>query len=58
MTELPEYCENSSQEQGGLKCKARAVHGHIYCKPCRLANGGFDRYNTPAKSHTHHTPQE
>lgn len=60
MNELPEYCENSSSEQNGPKCKNRAVQGHIYCDPCRIACGGYLRYNPPAvtKPYTYHLPQE
>lgn len=40
-------CANSSREKHGPKCKRDAVKGHIYCDPCRLAVGGYNRYNSP-----------
>ena len=40
-----EMCANSSKEH---RCANRAELGHIFCKPCRLALGGYDRYNRPA----------
>jgi hypothetical protein len=48
-------CANSSREKGGSKCKNAAVEGHIYCDPCRLALGGYHRYNRPAKRIHIHT---
>lgn len=35
-------CENLGKAQN---CGNSAASGHIYCKPCRLATGGYDRYN-------------
>ncbi len=45
-------CANQSREPGGLKCKNRAVPGHIYCDPCRIALGGYNRYNRRAQKQT------
>ena len=36
---------NSTKEQ---RCERHATPGHIYCTPCRLASGGYLRYNPPA----------
>lgn len=44
-------CANQSREAGGTKCPNHNVPGHIYCTPCYVANGGYDRYNRPAKRH-------
>lgn len=37
-------CANQGDSQ---KCNQLALRGHIYCPQCRLANGGYDRYNPP-----------
>lgn len=49
-------CANSSKE---VRCEQRATPGHIYCKNCRIALGGYDRH-TPlrAQSHTRSKQQE
>lgn len=49
MTDLPvpckgAHCANSNKEQS---CQRIATPGHIYCNPCRVANGGYNRYNPP-----------
>lgn len=41
-------CANNG-DQPEWKCRSNAVPGHIYCKPCRLATGGYDRYNPPRR---------
>jgi hypothetical protein len=40
-----EHCANSNKSN---RCHHEAQLGHIYCKPCRLATGGYDRYNPAA----------
>lgn len=40
-------CANQSNEPGGQKCSNDFVPGHIYCDPCRVANGGYNRYTRP-----------
>lgn len=42
---VTEICANRKKNTA---CDRRATPGHIYCKPCRLATGGYDRYNPPA----------
>jgi hypothetical protein len=42
---MTEHCANSSNEKGGQKCSAKAVKGHIFCDPCRIATGGYQRHN-------------
>jgi len=41
-----ETCANSSSE-GGPKCHSKTEAAHIYCEPCRLATGGYQRYSAP-----------
>jgi hypothetical protein len=41
-------CANQSAEGGGERCKQDRTPGHIYCDPCRIANGGYSRY-TPKR---------
>jgi hypothetical protein len=40
-------CANSNKEH---RCGRDARIGHIYCNPCRLAHGGYNRYSRPALS--------
>ena len=41
------------------ECARGATPGHIYCNPCRLTTGGYDRYNAPpAKSGTQHSSNQ
>ena len=48
MTEPDNRCANQSSEKGGPKCPNKATTGHIFCDPCRLQTGGYQRYNPPA----------
>jgi hypothetical protein len=41
-------CANQSDAGGAEKCQQPATTGHIYCTKCRIANGGYNRYNPPA----------
>jgi hypothetical protein len=43
-------CCNQNKE---TKCGRDKVPGHIYCNSCRVATGGFNRYNPPRQSQTH-----
>jgi len=42
---MSKECMNSTKE---MKCERVTEPGHIYCTPCRIANGGYLRYNQPA----------
>lgn len=42
-------CANQSPNAGGTKCSRDHEGGSIYCKPCRVACGGYDRYNPPRR---------
>jgi hypothetical protein len=42
---MTKQCANHDKN---TKCERPATPGHIYCKPCRIANFGYDRYNPPA----------
>ncbi len=43
-------CANTSSEPGGERCRSLPVVGHIYCLACRVAQGGYNRYNPNPKS--------
>ena len=43
---MSEICANRASKE--VACGCHATPGHIYCKPCRLATGGYDRYSPPA----------
>lgn len=50
MKDLTPYCANGGERD---VCRSRAKPGHIYCTPCYVANGGYNRYNPPrADAHT------
>jgi hypothetical protein len=44
---MNELCANRGEQ---VQCKNYAVKGHIYCDPCRLQTGGYNRYNPPSIS--------
>jgi hypothetical protein len=53
---MSEPCANHSAKN--RECERPATPGHIYCKPCRLATGGYDRYNPPAVSNRNTKQQQ
>lgn len=40
-------CANRDNSKAA-KCERQASPGHVYCNPCRLATGGYDRYTPSA----------
>jgi hypothetical protein len=50
-------CANRASKD--VTCERQATPGHIYCKPCRLNTGGYDRYNRPpAEPGTQHSSKQ
>jgi hypothetical protein len=47
-------CANNNEKQP--LCRAAPTPGHIYCDPCRIACGGYDRYNPPWPQGHNHKP--
>jgi hypothetical protein len=43
---MSEPCANHSAKN--RECDRQATPGHIYCTPCRVATGGYNRYTSPA----------
>lgn len=39
-------CANSNKHS---RCNVDAALGHMYCTNCRVATGGYLRYNSPAR---------